>query len=326
MAHLETIRNRVFYQLLYVLPYWKWVRRLMIRFRVEPPAFRMKARIRKIYRKRIGVAPNFDSSPGLGRARRFNEKMQLYKLKYRNALLPTLMDKHAARAYLQEQGLGELLNTQYGVFSSPGEIDWDALPNQFVIRNTHDSGGVFIVRDKAKTDLGRLEQGLRRRLRRPFGINKGEWLTAYITPRISVERYMEDESGGLRDYRVHCFSGLPYCIVVDSPAHPENSRMYKTYKFEKEYVRSIYDMDWNKLPFQWGYPEAPFEIPRPALLPEMTDASMRLAKPFPYVRLDFHTDNDRLYFGEFTFYAGSGFSPITPEAWDFKLGERFDFP
>ena len=245
----------------------------------------------------------------------YTEKLQWLKLYYRNDLMPILADKYLVRGYLEKQGLGELLNDLYKVYENVDEFNPDELPNQFVLKASHASGWNLIVRDKTKIDWWVWKKHMKYWLNHDIAWMGREWHYAEMKPRIICERYLEDESGSLTDYKCFCFNGVPRFIYVHV-------------KGEEEYL-NYYDPDWNLLPFydiDFSNPDKKHEIKKPIFLDRILSLSTELSKPFPFVRIDFYIENNNLKFGEFTFFPGSGRVDIRPIEWDFKIGEWLTLP
>ncbi|MCR5576402.1 MAG: glycosyl transferase [Oscillospiraceae bacterium] len=246
----------------------------------------------------------------------FNEKLQWLKLHDRRPLYTKLVDKYEVKDYVAEKvGSEYVIPVIAGPWDSADEIDFDALPEQFVLKCTHDSGGVVICRGKAALDRRAAEAKLRKAMKRNFFWPGREWPYKNVKPRIFVERYVEDESGELRDYKIFVFHGQPFCIQVD-------------YARFTDHHRNFYDLDWNYLPFTTEYPTDPSHvIARPACLDGMLELARRLSdESIPFLRVDLYVVGDRPLFGEFTFFHGSGLEPFMPEEWDRILGAQLRLP
>lgn len=241
-----------------------------------------------------------------------NEKIQWLKLYDRRPLYTLLSDKLAVKDYVAQR-LGEdyVIPRIAGPWKSAAEIDFDALPGQFVLKCTHDSGGFAICRDKELFDREAARDMLARRLGRNYYYIQREWTYRDVPPRVFAEKYIPDCA--LFDYKVMCFSGQPRLI-----------QMHKN-RFGA-YTQDFYDTDWKPLDFSLGLPHSAAPDPRPPFLDELLDLSRQLGAGLPHVRLDWYRADGRLYFGEFTFYDGSGLDPYVPTGFDRLFGDMLDLP
>lgn len=249
--------------------------------------------------------------------KRFTEKLQVYKLKYRNPVLGKCVDKYKVREYVAEKGLSDIMPTLYGVYRNGSEIDFDSLPNQFVIKtnNGGDGDNVILCFDKNKADLeayrSKMDEGIK--LKR---INPGkEWAYDRIeTPCIIAEELLVDRNHperGINDYKFFCFDGEPYVISLDSNRFIDHKR-------------NFYDMKWNMLAVNTDKQMSKSKEPEPAHFERMKDIARKLSKGFPFVRVDLYNVNGKIYFSELTFYPWSGFMPCDPDSFDFELGNKFN--
>lgn len=239
----------------------------------------------------------------------FNEKIQYIKFFRRHPLMPLYSDKYKVRQVLADRGLSDTLVKLYGVYDHVHEIDFDALPPSFVIKVNHDSGGVFIVRDKSSEDLTRLKERLSSKLGYPYihGVINGEWQYLHIAPKIVVEEYLEDESGHLLDYKVHCFEGKPEIIHVDIDRFSNHTRKF-------------YSKNWRPLDFTVGYPKSEKDLLKPKNLERMLSIASVLSRGFHYCRVDLYEAHGKLYFGEVTFFHGNGMEWFEPKEYDLSVG------
>ena len=244
----------------------------------------------------------------------FNEKLQWLKLYDRKPLYTKLVDKYEVREYIANKIGQEYLIPLLGVWDSFDEIDFNKLPNQFVLKCTHDSGGVFICKDKKQFNLREVKQKITKVLSHNFYYNGREWPYKNIKPRIIAEKYMEDEYGELRDFKFFCFNGVVKYLQVD-------------YDRFIEHHRNIYDLDWNLLPFTIQYPSKQgYAIKKPTMLKTMQDIANKLSQNIPHVRVDLYCVNEKIYFGELTFYHGAGFEHFNPDRWDKVFGQYLNLP
>lgn len=252
----------------------------------------------------------FNREIDLDNPKTFNEKLQWLKLQDRNPLYTDLVDKYEVREYLSKKIGDKYLIPLIGVWDKFEEIDFSKLPNQFVLKVTHDSGGIVICNDKKNFDLKEAKRKIKISLKRNFYYFSQEWPYKNIKPRIICEKYMEDDSKGeLKDYKFLCFNGEVKCSFVCL-----NRNLSSGLNVD------FYDIDWNPLPFERHYPRSKTKIPKPINYEKMLEISKKLSKDLPFVRVDFYEVNNKLYIGELTFYPGGGLEEFTPEKYDELLG------
>ena len=239
----------------------------------------------------------------------FNEKLQWLKLHDRNPCYVAMVDKYAVKGYVAGKVGKKYIIPTLGVWERFEEIDFNKLPKQFVLKCTHDSGGVVICKDKEKLDLRYAKMKLNRSLKRNYFYEGREWPYKNVPPRIIAEQYMEDESGKeLKDYKIFCFDGEPKLIQVDFG------------RFDV-HRRNLYTTDWEYIDASIKYPKDPnTQIPRPAGLGEMLEAAAKLSEGIPHVRVDLYSINEKIYFGELTLYHGGGMEKFTPEELGRQMG------
>ena len=255
---------------------------------------------------------NFRKKLDLDNPKTFNEKLQWLKLNDWHEEYTQMVDKYEAKKYVANLIGEEYIIPTLGVYDSFDEIDFDKLPNQFVLKCTHNSGGIIICRDKASLDVPKARKQMTKWLKKnPFWTNR-EYPYKNVKPRIIAEQYMEDESGyELKDYKFFCFSGdVKYVFVATDRG-----------KADEETKFDFFDMDWNHLPFTNGHPNNPGPISKPENFEEMKALACKLSKNMPHVRVDLYNISGKIYFGELTFYHWSGLTPFVPEKWDFEFGE-----
>lgn len=260
------------------------------------------------YRIKMGFGLNLKDP------KRFTEKLQWYKIHYRNPLMGKCVDKYEVRKYIESRGLENTLNKLYCVCSDPEEIDFSALPERFVVKTTDGGGGenIFICRDKSALDVEALKVKLRT-WKDKKSVNPGrEWAYTLIEEsRYIVEEYLENEENpeaGISDYKFFCFNGKPYCIAYDIDRYIGHKR-------------NFYDTQWNNLHVTTdcdNFDDALVE--RPEGLEDMLKVAEILSKDFPFVRVDLYFIKGKVYFGELTFYPWSGYVKFKPEDFDYKLG------
>ena len=249
----------------------------------------------------------------------FNEKLQWLKLYDRKPEYTTMVDKVAAKRYVAEKIGEEYVIPTLGVWDRFDDIDFDSLPNQFVLKCTHDSGGLVIVRDKAKLDRAAAKKKIEKCLRRNYYYLSREWPYKDVKPRILAEAYMEDDQKNrtLKDYKLFCFSGEPKSILTVTGGHDDESKI----------LRRMYDPQWNLLPIALhGKPMVTEAEPMPEQLPELLRLAGILSKDMPHLRTDFYVVNGKIYFGELTFYHMSGLARMDPPEWGQTFGSFIVLP
>lgn len=253
--------------------------------------------------------------PNLDSPETYNEKLQWAKLHDRNPIYGRLVDKAASKEYVAEVlGTDRYNIPTIGVYDNVGDIDFNFLPDQFVLKTTHDSGGIFIVRDKNSIDVEALKDKINRRLKKCFYLEHREFAYKMVRPRIIIEKLMADDSGHeLKDYKFFCFNGEPRIMFVATD-RPHDTRF------------DFFDMDFNHLPMAQGHPNADKVIEKPVVFDAMKEIAAKLAKGFPQVRIDLYDINGEIYFGEFTFFHFSGNVPFSPSRWDKEIGSWWQLP
>ncbi len=256
--------------------------------------------------------------PDLKHPTTYNEKLQWLKLHDRQPLYTQLVDKYEVRRFVEERIGGEyLVPLAGGPWNSFDEIDFDALPERFVLKCTHDSGGLVICRDKRTLDREKAHHRISQSLQQNFYYHNREWPYKDVQPRIIAEAYMEDASTSeLRDYKFFCFDGEPRMLFVASDRQTAGEET----KFD------FFDMDYNHLDLRNGHPNAAVPPEKPAQFGLMRELAQKLSQGIPHVRVDLYEVNGRVYFGEMTFYHWSGMVPFDPPEWDRKLGSWIGLP
>lgn len=247
----------------------------------------------------------------------FNEKLQWLKLYDRRPEYTMLVDKYKVRDYIAEKLGEEYLIPLLGVWDDPDEIDFDALPNQFVLKCNHNSGlGMCICKDKSKLDIKKVKEELRKGLAQDYYLTGREWPYKDVPRKIICEKYMVDESGyELKDYKFYCFNGKVKLVMINS------DRMSS-----EETKADYFDENFSHLNFTWGYENAKVTPQKPDNFENMKTLAEKLAAGVPQVRVDFYQTPAGIYFGEMTFFDGSGFDRFCPEEWDYKIGSMVKLP
>ncbi len=247
----------------------------------------------------------------------FNEKLQWLKLYNRRPEYTMMVDKYKVRDYIAEKLGEEYLIPLLGVWDDPDEIDFDALPNQFVLKCNHNSGlGMCICKDKSKLDIPKVKEELRKGLAEDYYLTGREWPYKDVPRKIVCEKYMVDESGTeLKDYKLLCFDGEPKLIEIHRGRFGEHTQ-------------DFYDAEtWERLDIQQpDMPMAEHPMQKPAFADQMVALSRVLAKDIPHVRVDWYFAENRLYFGELTFFDGAGFDSFIDVKDDLLLGNYITLP
>ena len=277
-----------------------------------------KAYIINNYKKSFGKKPNLLNPQTL------NEKIIWLKLNERTPLHTQCADKYAVRAYISEKIGSEYLVPLLFHTKNPKEIIPDNLPNPpYIIKTNHDSGGGIIVKDVSKVDWNDVQMKMSSRLAKNYYKTSKEWQYKNITPRIVVEKLLQDADGSTPfDYKIHCFNGKVNMIQVDLGRDTPN------------HYRNWYSREWVREPYKWSSKKegnkftdpSTDDVEKPKSLEQMISLSETLASAFNYVRVDWYDVNDKLYFGELTFHHDGGYRPILPEKWDYKLGDMLNIP
>lgn len=269
--------------------------------------------IRRRYRAIFGKDINLENPQTI------SEKLQWIKLYDRRPLYTLLVDKYLVKQYVTERIGEKYVIPLIGSWTDPEEIDFDNLPNQFVLKCNHNSGtGMFICKNKSEIkDYSRIKRALRRGLKEDKYLLTREWPYKNVKRRIIAEKYMEDiETGELRDYKFFTGNGKVKGMFIASDRQAVNEET----KFD------FFDSDGHHLPFQNGHPNALITPKLPTHFEEMKQLAEVLARGIPEVRVDFYEANGQVYFGEMTFFHWSGFTPYSPEEWDLKLGSWIELP
>lgn len=246
----------------------------------------------------------------------FNEKIQWLKLNYRNEEYTKLVDKYRVKQYITKLIGEEYVIPTLGVWNNVDDIDFKSLPEKFVLKCNNDSGGIVICKNKKDFDEAKAKSFLKERLKNNGYWYGREWPYKNVKPCIIAEKYMEDSiSKDIKDYKFFCFNGSMEFFDIDIDRFIEHRANY-------------YDRNGNFLPFGKTYcpPDYTKKIEMPKNLDKMIELAETISHNTVLSRIDFYEIDGQVYFGEITFYPGSGFSPFTDEKWDYKLGDMIDLP
>lgn len=259
----------------------------------------------------------------------FNEKLQWLKIYDRKPEYTVMVDKYAAKQYVADRIGEQYIIPTLGVWENFDDIDFESLPNQFVLKCTHDSGGLVVCKDKSKLDKVAAKEKIEKSLKRNYYWSGREWPYKNVPPRIIAEKYMSDSQGtngeeislkdnkvdDLKDYKFYCFDGAVRFVMINSDRNSD-----------KPTKADYFDRDFNWLDFTWGYGHAEVRPEKPDKFEEMITIAEKLSKGLPHIRVDLYECNGQIYFGELTFYDGSGFDEISPVEWDYKIGDYIKLP
>lgn len=244
----------------------------------------------------------------------YNEKLQWLKLYDRNPDYTRMVDKYEVKNYVKDIIGEEYIIPTLGVWDKFEDINFDELPQQFVLKCTHDSGGLVICKNKSTLDIDEARNKINHCLKRNYYLNTREWPYKNVQPRIIAERYMVDESGTeLKDYKFFCFDGEVKSLFIATDRGIDT-------KFD------FYDMSFNHLDLKNGYRNSNKKILCPMGFEKMKQLSKKLSKGIPQSRIDFYDINGKVYFGEITFFHWSGLTPFEPEEWDYTFGKWIELP
>lgn len=252
----------------------------------------------------------------------FNEKLQWLKIYDRKPEYTVMVDKYAAKQYVADRIGEQYIIPTLGVWENFDDIDFESLPNQFVLKCTHDSGGLVVCKDKSKLDKVAAKEKIEKSLKRNYYWSGREWPYKNVPPRIIAEKYMSDSQGtngeeiSLKDYKFYCFNGEPqYLYISDHMDDHTKARI------------SFANKEWEKAPFgRTDYKEFEKLPEKPQHFQDMIKLTQILSEKIPFLRVDLYEINNQIYFGELTFHPCSGFMPFKPEEWDEKLGELISLP
>lgn len=266
--------------------------------------------LKRAFRASMGKELNLE------KPRTFNEKLQWLKLYDRKPQYTAMVDKYEAKNYVAERIGEEYIIPTLGVWDSFDQIDFDSLPEQFVLKCTHDSGGLVICRNKSLLDKATAKEKIQSSLKVNYYYHGREWPYKDVKPRIIAETYMEDNQGleSLPVYKIMTFGGIPKIIqTIQNDKKPNASIDY-------------FDTNWNLLDLRQNYPNSKKPFDAPETLEQMLKLAEKLSVGTHFLRVDFYQVNGKVYFSECTFYSDSGMAAFYPEQWDLTLGNWIQLP
>lgn len=246
----------------------------------------------------------------------YTEKLQWLKVYDHRPEYTRMVDKYAAKAYVADQIGAQYIIPMLGAWERAEDIDFDSLPQRFVLKTTHDSGGIVVCKDKRELDIEKAKEKLQYALGRSYYENNREWPYKNVKPRIIAESYMEDSrQGELRDYKFFTFGGVPKVLYIAQG----RGRGEPT-------VADFFDMEFNHLPFTIDHEMADVPPEKPENFELMKSLAAKLSEGTPQLRVDFYEVDGKVYFGEMTFFHCSGMVPFHPEQWDRTFGDWVTLP
>ena len=262
--------------------------------------------IKKSFRECFGYELDLENPKTL------SEKLMWLRVYDNSPLKTKCADKYEVREYVKEKIGEEYLIPLYGVYDNFDEIDFDSLPNQFVMKCNHGCGYNIIVKDKAKLDIKDTKAKINTWLKEDFGSYFGEIHYSAIKPRIVIEKYIENLDGDIEDYKYFCFNGKPYCFL------------YCTDRKSGVLKNSFFDLNWKNMQFNYTGELYTKDIKKPKNYELMNEIAKKLSKDFKHVRVDLYNIEGKIYFGELTFTGYGGYYKFQPEEWNLKLGNLLD--
>lgn len=259
---------------------------------------------------------NFGKKLNLDNPQTYNEKLQWLKLYNQRPEYTDMVDKIKVKKFVADKIGEEYIIPTLGVWDNPDDIDFDQLPDKFVLKCNHDSGGLCICTDKSALNRDKVIKNLKKGLKRDYYKCLREWPYKNVERKILAEQYMETPDGDLPDYKFFCFNGEVKAMFIATDRFTPGEET----KFD------FFDRKFNHLPFENGHPNSKVEIDKPKHFEKMVQLAEKLSEGIPHARIDFYDIDGKIYFGEITFFHWSGFVPFKPEEWDTKFGEWIELP
>lgn len=274
------------------------------------PLFSDEFYIKKQFKYLLGYDVNLE------KPKTFQEKLQWLKLHDRKPIYTKMVDKYEAKKFISSIVGEEYIIPTLGIYNSVDEIDYNKLPNEFVIKTTHDSGTVIVCRDKSQLDKNYVRKYINKRLKRKYYYAEREWPYKHVKPRIIIEALIGKDIQDLRDYKFFCFSGEPKLMFIISERFTGSG-----------HKADYYDMYGNHVDvYQPGYENNPNRPELPACFSEMKRLAAKLSKDVPHLRVDFYFADNRIYVGELTFSDAGGYLPFIPDKWNMIMGDYITLP
>ena len=241
----------------------------------------------------------------------FNEKLNWIKLYYRKPIMTTMVDKYEVKKYVSNIIGSERVIPSIAIFDKWDDVDFDRLEAPFVMKTTHSSGVIAVVKDKETFDYKKTKKKFNKSLKQNYFFSCREWPYKDVKPRIIVEQFVKDDrEDNLPVYKFFCFNGEPYLV--------------QTIKNDKTSYETIdyFDTNWKFLELKQNFENSEVPLSKPSNFEEMKELAAKLSKGFPFVRVDLYSVNGKVYFSEFTFFSDAGYQRFYPDEWDMILGEK----
>ena len=267
--------------------------------------------LKMLYKLKMNTSLNLENP------KTFNEKLQWLKIYDRKEIYTTMVDKYKVKDYIANMIGEEYIIPTLGVYDKFSNIDFSKLPNQFVIKCTHDSGGLVICRDKKQFNQNEAQKKLNQSMKKNFFHNNREWPYKNVEPKIIIEKYMQNEQDtSLSDYKFYCFNGnVKYLYISMGLENHQTARI------------AFFDTDFKPAGFGRSDYQTFDSIPnKPKNYERMKELAEKLSQNNPFMRVDFYEINGKIYFSELTLYPCGGFMPFQPKEWDYKLGKLLTLP
>lgn len=264
-----------------------------------------------LFKLRAGYKPNIDNP------RTFNEKLQWLKLYDHKDEYTQMVDKVEAKNYVASIVGSKYIIPTIAVFNHADEIDFNQLPQQFVMKCSHNSGGIVVCKDKDKLNKDKAIKKMGRGWEKDYYKYNKEYPYKNVARRVLVEEFLsESDNQDLIDYKIHCFNGVPKLILVCKDRYAPSGL-----------TEDFYDCEWNHLNIRRPkHPNAKTLTAKPINLEEMLQVAKKLSQNIPFIRVDLYNVNGKIYFGELTFFPASGMTAFIPNEWDLKIGEWLTLP
>lgn len=279
-------------------------------FKFLPDKYYIKLKYFTTYKKRLNLKNPIT----------FSEKIQWLKLYDRKPIYSTMVDKYEAKKYVANIIGDEYIIPTIGIYDKFEDIDFNSLPNSFVIKCTHDCGSVTVVKDKKDLNVEEVREKINRNLRNNYYYTSREWPYKNVKPRIIIEKYMTNNSNNkdesMRDYKFFCFDGVPEIMYLSEGMEDHSTASM-----------NFYDMDFNLTDCKRrDFKKLDYTPSKPKTFEQMKQFASVLSKGIPHLRVDFYEIDGHIYFGELTFSTCSGFIPFEDKKWDKIMGDWLTLP
>lgn len=259
---------------------------------------------------------NLHYAPDLEHPKTFQEKLQWLKLYDRKPEYSIMVDKYEAKEYISKKIGNQYIVPTLGIYNNANEVNYKELPDQFVMKTTHDSGTVVICKDKSQLDINRVNKYLNKRLRRNYYLIEREWPYKNVKPRIIVEKMLGEKNEDLMDYKFLCFNGNPMLMFTVSGRYTGGG-----------HKADFFDMNGNRVDvYQPGYENSECPPQLPPCYQQMIELAGILSQGIPHLRVDFYYTNNQIYVGELTFSDSGGYVSFIPDEWNYTLGNWIKLP